>query len=165
MNWSAINLPPAIVVQCVFFSDSYSSSSSSSIPPPTSAFRRFQRSYLLVYLLMMSADWLQGPYVYALYQHYGFDIGQIGVLFIVGFGSSLVFGTIVGSMADRYGRRLARIDFFPFAIAYGCNHFSKHHDSSWQLHMMSLRHQFTLQRRSLTATEPCCLQNSSKVSE
>jgi MFS transporter, MFS domain-containing protein family, molybdate-anion transporter len=48
-----------------------------------------------------AGDWLQGPYVYALYQHYGFDRGDIGRLFIAGFASSMVFGTIVGSLADR----------------------------------------------------------------
>ena len=50
---------------------------------------------------LAAGDWLQGPYVYALYQYYGYDQGQIGKLFIAGFGSSMVFGTIVGSMADR----------------------------------------------------------------
>ena len=34
-------------------------------------------------------------------QHYGFDRGDIGRLFIAGFGSSAVFGTIVGSLADK----------------------------------------------------------------
>jgi len=29
------------------------------------------------------------------------------VLFIAGFGSSAVFGTLTGELADRYGRRLA----------------------------------------------------------
>ena len=48
-----------------------------------------------------AGDWLQGPYVYALYQHYGFDRGEIGRLFIAGFGSSMIFGTIVGSLADK----------------------------------------------------------------
>ncbi len=36
---------------------------------------------------------------------------QIGQLFIAGFGSSMVFGTIVGSLADRYGRKLNCIIF------------------------------------------------------
>lgn len=44
---------------------------------------------------------MQGPYVYALYQHYGFSIGDIGTLFIAGFGSSMIFGTVVGSLADK----------------------------------------------------------------
>ena len=48
-----------------------------------------------------AGDWLQGPYVYALYQHYGFDRSDIGRLFIAGFGSSMIFGTIVGSLADK----------------------------------------------------------------
>jgi len=49
----------------------------------------------------------QGPYVYALYEHYKFSKQEIGVLFIAGFGSSAVFGTLTGELADRYGRRLA----------------------------------------------------------
>ncbi len=48
-----------------------------------------------------AGDWLQGPYVYALYEHYGFKVGDIGRLFIAGFGSSMIFGTIVGSLADK----------------------------------------------------------------
>lgn len=39
--------------------------------------------------------------MYALYQHYGFGRGDIGRLFIAGFGSSMIFGTIVGSLADK----------------------------------------------------------------
>ena len=48
-----------------------------------------------------AGDWLQGPYVYYLYSQYGFDKGDIGRLFIAGFGSSMLFGTIVGSLADK----------------------------------------------------------------
>ncbi len=48
-----------------------------------------------------AGDWLQGPHVYALYQHYGFGMGDIGKLFIAGFGSSMVFGTVVGALADK----------------------------------------------------------------
>ncbi len=46
-------------------------------------------------------DWLQGPHVYALYQSYDMTKHQIEVLFIAGFGSSLIFGTVVGSFADK----------------------------------------------------------------
>jgi hypothetical protein len=46
------------------------------------------------------ADWLQGPYVYALYESYGYDSSDIAKLFITGFGSSMIFGTFVGSLAD-----------------------------------------------------------------
>eukprot|EP00658_Telonema_sp_P-2_P012050 TRINITY_DN14598_c0_g1_i1.p1 TRINITY_DN14598_c0_g1~~TRINITY_DN14598_c0_g1_i1.p1 ORF type:complete len:401 (+),score=104.54 TRINITY_DN14598_c0_g1_i1:125-1327(+) len=62
--------------------------------------------FLLIYVLMMAADWLQGPYVYRLYAYYGFSRKDNGILFIAGFGSSLVFGTWAGPLADRYGRKL-----------------------------------------------------------
>ena len=38
-----------------------------------SDFARFQNNYILVFLVMMCADWMQGPYVYELYSSYGFD--------------------------------------------------------------------------------------------
>ena len=69
------------------------------------AFGRFQRTFLGVYYIAMTADWLQGPYVYALYSSYGFSKHDIAVLFVGGFGASMVFGTFVGAMADRLGRK------------------------------------------------------------
>jgi hypothetical protein len=48
-----------------------------------------------------AGDWLQGPYIYHLYEHYGYGVRDIGRLFIVGFASSAVFGTIVGALADK----------------------------------------------------------------
>jgi len=51
--------------------------------------------------LSAAGDWLQGPYIYALYEHYGYKVGDIGRLFIAGFGSSMVFGTLVGALADK----------------------------------------------------------------
>jgi len=74
-------------------------------------FHRFQIEYLSVYLLAMAADWLQGPYVYALYQSYGFNKTDIAILFIIGFVSSLLFGMIVGPITDKYGRKLMAIVF------------------------------------------------------
>ena len=73
--------------------------------PTTLEFRRLQRSYLVVYVCAVLADWLQGPYVYALYAHYGFSKKEIATLFIVGFGASAIFGTFSGEIADRHGRR------------------------------------------------------------
>ena len=80
-------------------------------------FMAFRNSYLFVYSLMMAGDWLQGPYVYALYQHYGYSTGDIGKLFIAGFGSSMIFGTVVGSMADKYGRKNAALTYVVTYIA------------------------------------------------
>jgi hypothetical protein len=34
----------------------------------TAEYRAFQWQYLAVYFIAMGADWLQGPYVYALYK-------------------------------------------------------------------------------------------------
>jgi len=65
----------------------------------------FQRTYLAVYLFAMMADWLQGPFVYALYESYGFSREDNATLFVCGFGSSFLFGTFIGSLADKYGRR------------------------------------------------------------
>ena len=80
-------------------------------------FISFRNGYLFVYSLMMAGDWLQGPYVYALYQHYGYSTGDIGKLFIAGFGSSMIFGTVVGSMADKYGRKNAALTYVVTYIA------------------------------------------------
>ena len=68
--------------------------------------------YLVVYLLATAADWLQGAYIYVLYHEMGYTKYDIGVLFIAGFGSSAVFGSFIGGMADTKGRRL-------FVVVYG----------------------------------------------
>lgn len=93
-------------------------------------FLRFRTNYIVVYSLMMAGDWLQGPYVYALYQHYGFDRGDIGKLFIAGFGSSMVFGTVVGSLADRTGRKKAGV-IYVLTYTFGC--FTKHWNNFYVL--------------------------------
>lgn len=53
----------------------------------------------------MLTDWLQGPFVYALYDAYGYTKDDNGLLFTAGFGSSALFGTFIGSLADQMGRR------------------------------------------------------------
>ncbi|KAF4659690.1 hypothetical protein FOZ61_004548 [Perkinsus olseni] len=82
-------------------------SSSSSGSAGNEEFHRFQLVYLGVYLLAVLADWLQGPFVYALYRSYGYSIEDIGSLFIVGFLTSGVFGMFVGGLADSFGRKKA----------------------------------------------------------
>ncbi|KHJ41872.1 ELAV/HuD family splicing factor [Trichuris suis] len=64
---------------------------------------RLQRTYLNAYLLAAAGDWLQGPHVYALYESYNLSKHDIECLFAVGFSSSLVVGTFVGSIADTLG--------------------------------------------------------------
>eukprot|EP00474_Spongospora_subterranea_P002669 CRZ03127.1 hypothetical protein [Spongospora subterranea] len=65
----------------------------------------FERLYLFTYLMVMGSDWLQGPYVYELYSSYGFSQNQIATLFVTGFGSSMIAGTVIGSLADKFGRK------------------------------------------------------------
>ncbi|KXZ48039.1 hypothetical protein GPECTOR_31g403 [Gonium pectorale] len=89
--------------------------------PQLSAFLSLRNNYVFVYALMMAGDWLQGPYVYALYQHYGYD--DIGRLFIAGFGSSMIFGTVVGSLADKHGRKKAAL---LYVLMYAASCATKH---------------------------------------
>ncbi|XP_054721008.1 molybdate-anion transporter-like [Uloborus diversus] len=68
-------------------------------------FKAFQRKYFAVYFLALFGDWLQGPYIYKLYSHYGFTNSQIAVLYVVGFSASVLFGTGTGALADKFGRK------------------------------------------------------------
>ncbi len=109
---------------------------------------------------MQFADWLQGPYIYALYGARGFTQGQvsgaghsvspgsgwaclkpsttcgrlplclaplqIGILFVAGFGSALILGTFIGSLADKTGRRL---NCLAFAVVYSVSCMLTHSES------------------------------------
>lgn len=94
-----------------------------SLVEDTPASRAFRNNYLLVYCLQMLGDWLQGPYVYALYEKYGYSPAQIGQLFIAGFGSSMIVGTFVGALADKMGRRTAGL---AYAAIYSLSCVTKH---------------------------------------
>ncbi|KAJ1344952.1 hypothetical protein BSLG_000467 [Batrachochytrium salamandrivorans] len=74
-----------------------------------SPFRIFQVNYLFVYGLVFISDWLQGPYIYALYKSYNYDLDNIALLFVTGFLSSAIVGTFVGSIADRFMLMLGRL--------------------------------------------------------
>ena len=50
-------------------------------------FIKFQRSFFIVYFLALLGDWLQGPYVYKLYNYYGYQEHQIATLYVAGFAS------------------------------------------------------------------------------
>lgn len=83
----------------------------------------FYQTYLPPYLLATSADWLQGPYKYALYSSYGYTQRDIAHLFVVGYGSGMVLGSIVGGLADGYGRkRLCLCYCIAYAVSVTCTH-------------------------------------------
>ncbi|XP_040582436.1 molybdate-anion transporter [Lepeophtheirus salmonis] len=60
------------------------------------------------------SDWLQGPYVYNLYEYYGYQEFQIAVLYTTGFASSVLFGTFTGPIADAWGRKFMAIMYCIF---------------------------------------------------
>ena len=74
--------------------------------------QKFQKNYLIVYTLAYFADWLKGPYVYALYESHGMTEHEIAMLFVVGFGVSGLCGPIVGGLADKYGRKKLSVVYF-----------------------------------------------------
>ena len=76
--------------------------------PSTASEKLFQLQllYLPPHLLAIFADWLQGPYVFQLYKHYGHADEDIAVFFLAGYLSSCIFGTLTGPLADLYGRKL-----------------------------------------------------------
>ncbi|KAK3930317.1 Molybdate-anion transporter [Frankliniella fusca] len=93
-------------------------------------FKLLQQKYLFVYLLATFSDWLQGPYVYRLYHEYNFDDTVISKLFLAGFLSSSLFGSVVGHLADRYGRKKLCVIF---CLLYSFCCFTKAFQSIWIL--------------------------------
>ena len=65
----------------------------------------FQRNWLLVFGLAQLAHWMQAPYLFHLYASYGYKHPEIVTFFLITYASSALFGTAVGSAADRYGRK------------------------------------------------------------
>jgi len=93
-------------------------------------FRSFQARYLSVWIFCVAADWLQGPYVYALYSAYNFSRHEIAQLFVCGFGSSLAFSLVVGSVCDRFGRKKCAL---LYCLLYISSCLTKHVKMYWVL--------------------------------
>lgn len=113
----------AAFVLVTVYSNVFASKSASTTQASFPQLRAFRYQFVGLYLLMMAADWMQGPYVYKLYSFYGFSRTDNGILFIAGFGSSLIFGTWAGPMADKYGRKLNCI---MYGVAYALSCATKH---------------------------------------
>ncbi|XP_034934181.1 molybdate-anion transporter-like [Chelonus insularis] len=64
-----------------------------------------KRRYLLIFLLASFIDWLQGPYLYKLYLHHGYNKSDISFFYITGFASSALSGIFIGQLADIFGRK------------------------------------------------------------
>lgn len=87
--------------------------------------------YLPAFALAIMADWLQGPYVYALYASLGYGRTDINVLFVIGFGTSGLAGPFIGTLADRFGRKTVILALYCGTYTVAC--VSKHFDNYWML--------------------------------
>lgn len=87
--------------------------------------------YLPVYTLAICADWLQGPYVYALYAALGYGRTDINILFVMGFGTSGILGPFIGQLADQFGRKQMILVMYCGAYALAC--VTKHFQLYWML--------------------------------
>lgn len=62
--------------------------------------------YLSGYITARCSMWAKSPYMYMLYATlHGFTVGEIGILYAIDAASSLIFGPIIGSLSDVYGRK------------------------------------------------------------
>ncbi|KAF8205256.1 hypothetical protein K438DRAFT_1818843, partial [Mycena galopus ATCC 62051] len=87
-----------------------------------SALAALTRQFLLVYAIVMGADWLQGPYVYSLYrEQYAFPERTVAILFVTGFMSAGLFAPLIGAWADTHGRkRLCLVFCVTYTLACLC---------------------------------------------
>ncbi|CAM9604808.1 molybdate-anion transporter [Lampetra fluviatilis] len=83
-------------------------------------YRNFQLHFYAPYFLALAADWLQGPYLYKLYSHYGFLEPQIAVLYVCGFAAGLLLAPFVGTLAERLGGRRTSCVLFSLLCAASC---------------------------------------------
>lgn len=73
--------------------------------------------YLLAYCLTRASIWAKSPYMYTLYNKYhGFDVSEIGVLYVIDAVSGLISGPIFGTWADKFGRKLFCMNYCVFVI-------------------------------------------------
>eukprot|EP00187_Rhodella_violacea_P014694 CAMPEP_0184717772 /NCGR_PEP_ID=MMETSP0314-20130426/7139_1 /TAXON_ID=38298 /ORGANISM="Rhodella maculata, Strain CCMP 736" /LENGTH=298 /DNA_ID=CAMNT_0027181395 /DNA_START=102 /DNA_END=994 /DNA_ORIENTATION=- len=91
---------------------------------------RFQVAYLGAFLAAASADWLQDPFLYEIFDQYGISPAEITVLYVAGFMTSLTLGTLISSLADVYGRKNGCL---LYCLIYGMGCITKNFSSYWIL--------------------------------
>lgn len=109
---------------CTFYTPAEANSNSSSSSAKISKerdlhreFDSFRRKYLVVYLVIMLADWMQGTHMYTLYLSYNVNISA---LFLTGFLSGACFAPFLGSAVDKFGRKNACIVYCVLEIIINC---------------------------------------------
>lgn len=80
-------------------------------------FDRFRHKYIIVYLVIMLADWMQGTHMYTLYLSYNVNISA---LFLTGFLSGAFFAPFLGSAVDKFGRKNSCIVYCVLEIIINC---------------------------------------------
>jgi predicted MFS family arabinose efflux permease len=80
-------------------------------------FDAFRRKYIVVYLVIMLADWMQGTHMYTLYLSYNVNISA---LFLTGFLSGAFFAPFLGSAVDKFGRKNSCIVYCVLEIIINC---------------------------------------------
>ncbi|KAI2472697.1 MFS general substrate transporter [Annulohypoxylon bovei var. microspora] len=74
--------------------------------------RKFRRTFLRVYLVVMGSEWLQGPYLYSLFRdEKGLDERTVATLYVATYISAAVSALWTGYMADKFGRRTSCLIF------------------------------------------------------
>lgn len=118
--WGSFAICGLICAVMLYISRSNAKGATASSTEKNARFTAFQTNYLIVFVLAMFSDWLQGPYVYELYVSYGFNQQEIAELFVCGFASSMIVGTFVGGLADKLGRKGMCIIYCACYIAACC---------------------------------------------
>ena len=68
--------------------------------------KKLRWNFLAVSSVIKAATWIKAPYIFALYNRvHNFTMAEIGVLYAVDNLSGLIFGPIIGTLSDIYGRR------------------------------------------------------------
>jgi len=80
-------------------------------------FDAFRHKYIVVYLIIMLADWMQGTHMYTLYASYNVNISA---LFLTGFLSGAIFAPFLGSAVDKFGRKRSCIVYLILEIIINC---------------------------------------------
>ena len=55
----------------------------------------FRTQWLAAFLFGSASDWLKGPYIYSLYQSYGYNQAQITLFFVTGYVRFVQLGLIL----------------------------------------------------------------------
>lgn len=80
----------------------------STLPSKHAEATQFCRIFISIYLLVMSSEWLSGPYLYPLLRDdRGLPELIVCALYATAYTSAAISALVVGFLADRYGRRRA----------------------------------------------------------